>query len=155
AGESLFAYVYVQPDQRPETIMLKWQDAAGWEHRAFWGDDKIPEGALGSASKRYIGPIPPAGEWVRLEVPAAAVDLEGKDIRGVAFSMFGGKCVWHRVGALPPSTKAEEVLVADGKFSMEQTGPDTWSGRVPLDGDGFYRVELRNELDFANKPMKE
>lgn len=155
AGESFFAYVYVQPDQRPDTIMIKWQDAAGWEHRAFWGDDKIPEGALGSATKRYIGPIPTPGEWVRLEVPAAAVDLEGKDVKGVAFSMFGGKCVWHRVGALPPSHKSEDVLVADGKFSMEKTGPDVWSGRVPLDGDGFYRVEFRNELDYANKPMKE
>ena len=155
ARESFFAYVYVQPDQRPDTIMLMWQDAAGWEHRAFWGDDKIPGGTLGSASKRFIGPIPLAGEWVRLEVPAALVDLEGKDVRGMAFNVFGGKCVWHRVGAVPPSHTAEETLVADGTFSMQEIGPDTWSGRVPLDGDGFYRVELRNELDFANKPMKD
>jgi hypothetical protein len=155
AGEHFFAYVYVMPDQRPDTIMLQWQDAAGWEHRAFWGDDKIPGGTLGSASKRYIGPIPPAGEWVRLEVPAALVELEGKDVRGVAFNMFGGKCVWHRVGALPPAQKSEEMLVADGTFPMHETGPDTWSGQVPLDGDGYYRVELRNELDYANKPMKE
>ena len=69
--------------------------------------------------------------------------------------MFGGKCVWHRVGALPPSSKSEETLMADGTFSMQKTGPETWSGRVPLDGDGYYRVEFRNELDFANKPMKE
>lgn len=154
-GEHFFAYVYVQPDQKPDTIMLKWQDAAGWEHRAFWGDDKIPEGALGSASKRFMGPIPTPGEWVRLEVPASAVDLEGKDVKGIAFSMFGGKCVWHRVGALPPSHKAEEVLVADGKFPMQMVSSDVWSGRVPLDGDSYYRVELRNELDYANKPMKE
>jgi hypothetical protein len=154
-GEAFFAYVYVLADQRPETIMLQWQDAAGWEHRAFWGDDKIPGGTLGSASKRYIGPIPSAGEWVRLEVPASLVDLEGKDVRGMAFNVFGGKCVWHRVGAVTPQHTAEDVLVADGTFSMQATGPDTWSGRVPLDGDGFYRVELRNELDFANKSMKE
>jgi hypothetical protein len=155
AGEHFFAYVYVMPDQRPDTIMLEWQDAAGFEHRAFWGDDKLPGGTLGSASKRYIGPMPPAGEWVRLEVPAALVDLENKDVRGMAFNMFGGKCVWHRVGTLPPAHKAEEMLVADGTFPMHEAGPDTWSGQVPLDSDGYYRVELRNELDYANKPMKE
>lgn len=155
AGEFLFAYVYVMPDQKPQTIMLHWFDGAGWEHRAYWGDDKIPAGTANTASKRHMGPIPTAGEWVRLEVPAALVDVEGKTLRGMNFSMFGGKCVWHRAGALPPAYVTEQELVLDREFKMTKSSTDLWSGRLPLEGDGFYRVEFRNELGHANKPMKE
>ncbi|MBI5761558.1 MAG: hypothetical protein HZA46_23860 [Planctomycetales bacterium] len=158
ATEHLFAYVWVSPEQKPTSIMLQFHDGQSWEHRAFWGEDKIPVGIADSVSKRRMGDIPAAGEWVRLEVPAAAVDLEGKTIRGVAFTLFGGKCIWHRVGTMPRSHIATEELVPDKSLpfaKMIRTGDDQWTGKFPIAGNGFYRVTLRNEIGYANKPMKE
>jgi hypothetical protein len=48
--ENLFADVYLLPDQVPEAIMLQWHDGQGWEHRAYWGADKITLGATDTPS---------------------------------------------------------------------------------------------------------
>ncbi|MCY2968235.1 MAG: hypothetical protein NT069_32165 [Planctomycetota bacterium] len=154
-GENLFAYVYVVPDQVPETIMLEWHDGQGWEHRAFWGADKINFGTANSASRRHMGAVPPAGEWTRLELPAAAVDLEKKTVKGMAFSLFGGKAVWHRSGSIPKQFADEEELVVTDQFSMSQVSSDQWVGKFPLKGSGYYRVELKNELGHPSKQMQE
>ena len=152
-GEDLFAYVWIKPDQKPEAIMLQWNDGAGWEHRAYWGEEKIPNGQPNTASRHPMGPLPPAGEWVRLEVPAAAVGLAGGTIRGMAFTLSGGQCIWHRAGALPSAHKERQELVVASRTPMTSAGQGRWAGRFPLDRDGLYRVELRNELKYANKSM--
>lgn len=154
-GESLFAHVYVVPDQIPETIMLEWHDGQGWEHRAFWGADKIAFGNSNTGSRRHLGPIPPAGEWTRLEIPAALVDLEGKTVKGMAFTLFGGKCIWHRAGSLPAQYRAEQDLELTDRRAMSQTASDQWAGRFPLQGTGYYRIELKNELGYPSKTMQE
>ena len=102
-----------------------------------------------------IGPLPPAGEWVRLEVPAAAVDLDGKALRGMGFSLIGGQCYWHRAGALPPSHVERQELYVTTALPMEPAGTNHWKGTFPLERITLYRVELRNELGYPNKTMKE
>jgi hypothetical protein len=102
AGETLFAHVYLDPANPPTELMLQWNDGS-WEHRAYWGANQINYGASGTPSRRYMGPLPPAGQWVRLEVPASQVDLEGKQIRGMAFSLFGGRATWDAAGKLTQS----------------------------------------------------
>jgi len=154
SGENLFALVYIKPDQKPDAIMLSWHDGKDWEHRAFWGDDKFTEGVAGKPSRLKMGPLPPAGEWVRLEVPAAAVDLDGKAIKGMGFTLAGGQCVWHRAGAVPPSHVERQELYVAEKFPMGSAGSGKWSGRFPLARNSLYRVELRNEMGHPSKPMK-
>ena len=129
-------------------ITVKWYDGSGWEHRAYWGADKLPKevGKAGTPSRHHIGPLPPAGEWVRLEVPAKLMGLEGKDVRGLSFGLQGGQCYWHRAGALPPSHVDRPEQYVAAKFPMESAGEHQWSGKFPLDRDALYRVELRNEL---------
>jgi len=155
AGESLFAMVYVVPGQVPETIMLEWTDGAGWDHRAFWGEDKIGWGKPNTASRHHMGAIPPAGEWTRLEVPAAAVDLEQKALRGMAFTLFGGQCIWHRTGSIPARYREERELVVKSTVPLAQVGSNEWGGRFPLLGTGFYRVALKNEIGHASPTMQE
>jgi RHS repeat-associated protein len=85
AGDSLVAYVYLDPANTPSEIMIQWHDnSAGWEHRAYWGANNIGWGADGTNSRRYMGTLPPAGQWVRLEVPA--------------FTLYGGRATWDRAG---------------------------------------------------------
>lgn len=98
-GDVLVCYVLIDACKPPQEIMLQWLDpVAGWEHRAFWGADLIPVGTLGTPSKRYMGVLPLGGQWVRLEVPASLVGLEGSSVTGMAFTMYGGQAWFDRAG---------------------------------------------------------
>lgn len=96
-GESLFAYIYLDPANPPSQVMLQWNDGS-WEHRAYWGANQINWGSPGTASRRYIGPLPAAGQWVRLQVPASQVGLEGRILNGMAFTLYNGRATFDRAG---------------------------------------------------------
>ncbi len=110
-GEGLFAYVYIDPASPPTEIMLSW-NADGWEHRAYWGANAINYGTDGTAGRRHMGALPATGQWVRLEIPASAVDLEGRTISGMGFSQFDGRATWDKVGKYTASTSASPVAPA-------------------------------------------
>jgi hypothetical protein len=97
AGDTLIAYVYLDPASPPSQVMLQWNDGQ-WYSRAYWGANVISWGVDGTASRRYMGPLPAAGQWVRLEVPAATVGLEGHVVNGMAFTLFGGRAIWDHAG---------------------------------------------------------
>jgi hypothetical protein len=99
-GEQLFAWVYLDPSAKPTEIMVSWLAADGWEHRAYWGADRITYGIQGTASRKPIGSLPAAGQWVQLQVPASAVGLEGKTITGMSFSTFDGRATWDATGKM-------------------------------------------------------
>jgi hypothetical protein len=96
-GDRLFAYVYLDPINTPRQVMLQWNDGT-WEHRAYWGGNLIPIGTDGTASRQFVGPLPPPGTWVRLEIPAALVGLEGRVVNGMAFTLFDGRATWGQAG---------------------------------------------------------
>jgi hypothetical protein len=94
-GDTLIAYVYIDPANIPAEIMLQWHSGNGWENRAYWGANTIGTGV-------YLGPLPATGQWVRLEVPASSVGLEGATLDGMAFTLFGGRATWDHVGKPVP-----------------------------------------------------
>jgi len=99
-GETLFAYVYLDPSHLPTELMLQWNDGT-WEHRAFWGANNISYGTLGTPTRSYAGPLPAAGQWTRLEVPASQVGLEGSTLQGMSFTLFDGGATWDAAGKAP------------------------------------------------------
>lgn len=155
--DTLFAYAYVYPGEEPLALLIAWHDDESWEHRAYWGGNQIGGGKEGTPGRQRMGPVPEAGQWVRLEVPAEAVGLAGKALRGISFEAFNGRVDWHRVGVLPPRTVTveEQLLVKKYPLSPASEGGATWTGRFPLDRDGSYRVVLRNSLDVTSAPMRE
>jgi hypothetical protein len=96
-GDTLIAYVYLDPANVPSELMLQWNDGS-WEHRAYWGANNISWGTDGTASRRFMGPLPAVGQWVRLEVPASSVGLEGHVVNGMAFTLYGGRATWDHAG---------------------------------------------------------
>jgi len=96
-GETLIAYIYLDPANPPTEVMLQWNDG-DWEQRAYWGTNNIDWGTDGTDSRRYMGPLPTAGQWVRLEVPANLVGLEGSTLNGMAFTLFDGRATWDYAG---------------------------------------------------------
>ena len=102
AGDKLFTYIYLSEKTTPESIMLQFNDG-NWEHRVYWGKEMIPFGRKDKESNPAgyyrAGPLPKAGEWVRLEIDLARVGLKpGTQLRGMAFTQFGGKAWWDRAG---------------------------------------------------------
>lgn len=151
-NDILFAYVFIPAKDAPEAIMLQWHDGESWEHGASWGADRIREFTANTPAHRHMGELPVAGRWVRLEVPANKVGLEGKIIRGMSFILHGGRCLWGRTGTVQVEEPGVEVTKS---YPMHPEENGFWSGRFPLIGTGLFRVELRNQQGHANKPMKE
>jgi hypothetical protein len=101
-GEQLFAYVYLDPDSPPQTLMLQWETGADREHRAYWGANRIELGTDGTASRRQISSLlPPVGQWIRLTIDPGSVGL-GADtaINGMAFILFDGRAAYGPTGVV-------------------------------------------------------
>jgi len=122
-NDLLFVDVFVHAANPPREIMLQWNDGGpmdgGWTHRAYWGADEIPYGASGTDSRRRIGDLPRAGEWVRLEIPASEVGLGTSEAKvvGMSFDQAGGAVWWDRAGVIaqpvpPATTDLHDVLWA-------------------------------------------
>ncbi|MDA0373158.1 MAG: PSD1 and planctomycete cytochrome C domain-containing protein [Planctomycetota bacterium] len=115
-GDVLFAHVWVDPANPPREIMLQWfGDGAGWEHRAFWGEDVIAWGVPGTVSRHRVGDLPATGRYVRIAVPARDVGfLPGAVVDGMAFTLHGGRAVFDAAGiesAVPQ--EAEDIVWID------------------------------------------
>jgi hypothetical protein len=125
-GDTLFSYVYLDPVNPPNEVVLQWNDGS-WEHRAYWGANLITQwGVDGTNSRRYMGPLPVTGQWVRLAVPAALVGLEGHTVNGIAYSLYGGRATWDYAGKSGSGTST----------SYQLTGTVTLSG-MALGGVSF------------------
>jgi mono/diheme cytochrome c family protein len=108
----LFTYVFLDPKAPPREIMLQWNNGS-WDQRAYWGEDLIPYGEANTASRRRLGPLPAAGQWVRLEVPAREVGIAAPtDIAGWSFDQYGGGAVyWDKAGVVKnPKNPVREPL---------------------------------------------
>lgn len=100
AKDRLFAYVYLDPKNPPETVQLQFNNG-NWEHRAFWGADKAHGAGRNNSTNLKMGPLPETGKWVRLEVEASKVGLPaGAQLNGWAFTQFGGTVYWDKPGRI-------------------------------------------------------
>jgi len=98
AGDVLVSYVLLDPANIPRELMLQWFDGASWSHAAYWGENLIPWGADGTVSQRPMGALPAVGQWVRLEVPASLVGLEGRTLSGMNYVLYNGRATWDHSG---------------------------------------------------------
>lgn len=107
-ADRLFAYVYLDPENPPETVQLQFNNG-NWEHRAYWGADKGHAPGRNNATNLHMGPLPETGKWVRLEVAAEKVGLPtGSQINGWAFTQFGGTVYWDRPGRISTAELSSE-----------------------------------------------
>lgn len=117
-GDILFAYIFIDPRNPPKTVMLEWNDGS-FDHRAYWGENHIPWGDANTPGQRHMGPLPPSGRWVRLEVPAKAVALEGRKVKGMWFRLFDGRARWDAAGKMTAEgarlTRFPDLRTAESK----------------------------------------
>jgi len=123
AGDKLVAHVYLDPANPPEEIMLQFNDGATWDHRAYWGANKIDFGANDTPARLNLGPLPAAGRWVRLEVDAASVNLPpGSSINGWACTQFGGHMFWDKLGTVSRLPQGSSLNNDQGTWELAQRG---------------------------------
>ena len=138
ANDRLFAYVYLDPKNPPETVQLQFNDG-NWEHRAFWGADKGHGAGRNNASNLRLGDLPETGKWVRLEVAAGAVGLkQGAKLNGWAFTQFKGTVHWDQAGVVTVAltSKQQESLATWEHFRAKVKHP-----ALPADIQKILNVE--------------
>ena len=115
-NDRLFAYVFLDPKNPPETLQLQFNDG-NWEHRAHWGADKAFGAGRNNASNKAMGPLPEVGKWVRLEVAATTVGLKaGSKLNGWAFTQFGGTVHWDKAGVVTVASLTAEQQASLGTW---------------------------------------
>lgn len=100
-------------------------------HAGFLGwDDKLVSAALPYIPDRAVsmGALPPAGEWVKLELPLDAIAATGNTgvparespipnlLDGVGFLHEGGRVFWARTSLVDPDGK--EHVLCDGRIGL-------------------------------------
>jgi len=144
--------VFLDPENPPEAIgvelanrkmgLSKWFLTVDWDHRAFWGESVgldlglRPDGAA-DPSHLPLGPLPPAGRWVTLEIPVNRLSLrhpdldDGWQITGMNFSASGGRAFWGGTRIVTEGGR-EESYIAKEEIDRCQSRDETM--RITLPG---------------------
>lgn len=135
-GSRLFVYIYIDPENLPLQVLLQWRVGDSWEHRAYWGQDRIAVGVNGTPSRFRVGDRPTAGRWIRLEVPAGQVGLEDQAVNGLAFTLFDGRAAWGAAGLIQGG---ETLTWFDGEIFEDAT--------VDSDAENWDWVAVPHDLE--------
>jgi len=153
-GDKLVAHVWLDPASPPQEIMLQFNDGASWDHRAYWGESKIEWGQADSPSRRNVGPLPPTGRWVRLEVDAAAVGLApGSAINGWACTQFGGHVYWDKQGIASRMPQGDDLDNNQHSWELAQRG--LARSTLPADVQEALKLEHDKRDEAQRKAVRE
>jgi hypothetical protein len=98
-----------------------------------WGVDK-------TVARTNMGALPRAGQWARLEIPAAAVGVEGMTLDGMAFALYGGRATWDYAGKCVGTFQPQVDFDGDGMSDnweikhFGNTGVSNGNGDADHDG---------------------
>jgi hypothetical protein len=143
AGDVIYAHVWLDPDNLPRSLLIGFQDSDGDnsnDRRVYWGENLLITnyGEDGTVTRLPMGELPAAGGWVRLEVSAADLDLEGETLRGYGLYAYDGRVAFDQIGK---SSEPDEPLI---EYSI--------SGQVVSDGVGLAGVEMTSAAGAACTP---
>jgi hypothetical protein len=126
AAERAYVWVLLDRENPPQQLMLQFL-AGSWEHRAYWGASLIGWGSEGTASRLQLSAeLPPPGVWTRLDLPADALGLAGRDVRGMAFTLFGGRACFGPAGTLRGDAEAPWLDAALLAASTQRGDGEGW-----------------------------
>jgi hypothetical protein len=171
-GETVIFYLWTDPKDPPEELSVglwvkgKWFSA--WSD-FVWGPER--EGPPGKAKERrhWVGPLPEAGGWARMEVPTerasglkSMLDRDQKGVvNGLRFGRTGGKAFFDRIAIhtrTSVTTEKIEFQQADA-FPLHEEQPGLWQCEVPirenyLAADLRFTVDMENALGYHNLRVK-
>jgi hypothetical protein len=83
---------------------------------------------------------------VRLEVPAAQVDLEGKTVKGMSFTLFGGRAFWDAAGKTSPTGSTGPVNITSNVSINSGVATVSWGSTAGTS----YQVYYANSIVGSN-----
>jgi len=103
--------VWLDPQDPPKGIMLKFKLASGEEVGVYWEGEEEVFSPGEEEEVWYYGLLPELGKWTSLEVLAEDLGLEGEQLTGVRFVTFDGRALWDKtaIAKAPPVTESEFV----------------------------------------------
>ncbi|MGZ5442604.1 MAG: IPT/TIG domain-containing protein [Thermoanaerobaculia bacterium] len=107
---------------------------------AYWGENLSDFGSPGGTFT-YMGPVPAAGGWRRLEVPASVLDVEGTQITNLLFGAYDGQ-VWFDHASRMPQPAAITSFTADDYINPGDSVSIDWSAVGA--GTVEYQLKARN-----------
>lgn len=93
-GDKLVAHVLLNSCFPATEMLIRFHTTTGETKTAWWGYVHNNE----PTPNWYGGAMPAAGQWIRLEVPASNLGLEGKTIDGIQFDGVGGFAYFDAIG---------------------------------------------------------
>src|SRR5262249_47387666 len=134
-------------------IMLQWH-TGNWMHRAYWGDSVIPWGNDNTTERKNMGPLPRAGEWVRLEVDAAAVGIKpGQVIQGWAFTQHDGTVYWDKAGIVTQTPQDDTKFDILSAWLRVQEG--TKGANLPKPIADVVKLDAAKRNDAQKKQLRD
>ncbi|MAI74483.1 MAG: hypothetical protein CMM01_26800 [Rhodopirellula sp.] len=149
----LFAYVYLDPENPPETIQLQFNDGS-WNHRAYWGADKAHGAGQTGAANFHAGELPETGKWIRLEIDAASVGLKPEsEINGWAFTQVGGTVHWDAAGVVSLQSLPAEKLSSLNLW--KQYRKKVTSPPIPAEIQKILDLEPEKQTEDQHRKIEE
>lgn len=108
AEDMLTQQVWLDPQDPPKGIMLKFKLVTGKEVGVYWEGEEEVFNPGEEEEIWYYGLLPELGQWTPLEVLAEDLGLEGEQVVGVSFITFDGRALWDKL-AIVPAPPAEEL----------------------------------------------
>ncbi|MFL6248273.1 MAG: Ig-like domain-containing protein, partial [Thermoanaerobaculia bacterium] len=145
-NDVIVTYVLLDPANPPRELMLQFHDSVnGWTRRAYWGENLYDAGVEGTVERRRMGPLPETGKWVRLEVPVSSMQMAGRTLSGMAFTLFDGQAWFDRPGKVARVNLALNKTATQS--SKEPCADPCNAASLAVDGDVITYQHTASEAE--------
>jgi hypothetical protein len=93
-GSYIIQYVYLDPQDPPKGIMMKFNLSDGRQAGVYWEAEEEVFDIKEEEDTWYIGFLPKKGEWVKLDIPVDDIDIQDKELTGISYIYYSGKLWW-------------------------------------------------------------
>ncbi|MBI3323594.1 MAG: hypothetical protein HYZ95_03915 [Candidatus Omnitrophica bacterium] len=116
--------VWLDPQDPPQGIALRFKLASGEEAGVYWEGEKEVFTPTEYEELWYYGMLPELGKWISLEILAEDLGLEDARMAGIGFATFDGRALWGRtVITEAPPLEGEEEQEPAPEISSDIRGP--------------------------------
>jgi RHS repeat-associated protein len=142
-NEKVVFYTRIDECERPTRIRAQIQSDDRW-HYAVWGQTL--------AGHVYMGDIPSGTDWVRMEIPASALGLENRILKGALFHALDGHAWFDRIGKAPASLAAVQDDDERAPIVLSIAGDYVGTDSIPEDVRriSLYSPELQLLAETAS-----
>lgn len=112
-GAYLIQYVYLDPENPPKGIMLKFNLSDGKEAGVYWEGEEEVFDIKEEEPVWYIGFLPKKGEWVKLDIPIDDLEIQDRELIGISYINYSGKVFWDNTAISEEEVYEDELKSLD------------------------------------------